>query len=219
MTAKRIADPAAFIRANTRVLSPPLLPELRLHLADESLAIWTKTETELGISGMPPPYWAFAWAGGQAVARYLLDNPALVAGQNVLDIGSGSGLTAIAARLAGAGDVLAADIDAVAGAAVGLNATANAVTIGFTADDLLAAAPKRFDTIIVGDMFYERELARRVLGCIEAAVATGSVVLIGDPQRSYFPRDRFNRLTEYQVPVTRELEDSEIKRTAVWRLG
>ena len=212
-------DWTAFILANTRLLSPPLVPEIRLHLAEESLPIWQKTEDELGAINVPPPYWAFAWAGGQAVARYLLDNPALVAGQNVLDIGSGSGLTAIAARLAGAGDVLAADIDAVAGAAVGLNATANAVTIGFTADDLLAAAPKRFDTIIVGDMFYERELARRVLGCIEAAVATGSVVLIGDPQRSYFPRDRFNRLTEYQVPVTRELEDSEIKRTAVWRLG
>ena len=214
---------ATFILANTRLLSPPLVPEIRLHLAEESLPIWQKTEDELGAMNVPPPYWAFAWAGGQAVARYLLDEAGLVAGRRVLDLGAGSGLTAIAAIIAGASEVLAADIDAIAGVAVGLNAAANGVQVGFTADDLLAepALPGKgfFDTIIVGDMFYERQLADHVLAFIEAAVVRGSVIVIGDPQRSYFPRDRFGRIAEYQVPVTRELEDSEIKRTAVWRLG
>ena len=212
-------DWATFIRANTQLMSPPLVPEIRLHLAEESLPIWQKTEDELGAMNVAPPYWAFAWAGGQAVARYLIDEPGLVAGRSVLDLGSGSGMTAIAARMAGARDLLAADIDVIAGAAVGLNAAANDVAVGFTAVDLLAAAPGRFDTIIVGDMFYERELAARVLTFIEAAVARGSVIVIGDPQRSYFPRNRFARIAEYQVPVTRELEDSEIKHTTVWRLG
>ena len=215
----RTGDWARFIRANTRLMAPPLVPEIRLHLAEESLPIWQKTEDELGAINVPPPYWAFAWAGGQAVARYLLDDPSLVAGRCVLDLGTGSGLTAIAARMAGAHQVLAADIDEIAGTAALLNAAANGVVIGFTGKDLLAQAPDLFGIIVVGDMFYERELARRVLAFIEAAVEGGSVVLIGDPQRSYFPRDRFAKLTEYQVPVTRELEDSEIKRTAVWRLG
>ena len=213
------ADWVDFIRANTRLLSPPLVPEIKLHLAEESLPIWQRTEDELGEMNVPPPYWAFAWAGGQAVARWLLDNPALADGKRVLDIGAGSGMTALAARRAGAADVLAADIDAIAIAAVALNAEANALDVRVTSEDLLGAPPGDFDTIIVGDMFYERDLAAKVLAFIESAVARGSVVLIGDPQRSYFPRDRFDKIAEYQVPVTRELEDSEIKRTAVWRLG
>ena len=220
-------DWAAFIRANTRLMSPPLVPEIRLHLAEQSLPIWQKTEDELGAINVPPPYWAFAWAGGQAAARYLLDHPSEVAGRRVLDIGTGSGLTAIAASLAGAGAVLAADIDAVAGAAVALNAAANGVALAFTSTDLLAASNQTspaassadFDVVIVGDMFYERALADLVLGFIETAVCNGCVILIGDPQRNYFPRDRFVRLADYQVPVSRELEDSEIKPTAVWRLG
>lgn len=208
-----------FIRANTKLLSPPLVPEIRLHLAEESLPIWQRTEEELGQMNVPPPYWAFAWAGGQAAARWLLDNPGLVAGKYVLDIGAGSGLTALAARKAGAERVLAADIDAIAIEAVGLNAEANALDVATTTGDLLAAPPGQFGVIIVGDMFYERELAASVLRFVEAAVVQGSVILIGDPQRSYFPRDRFEKVSEYQVPVTRELEDGEIKRTAVWRLG
>ena len=224
MSAAAPTDWARFIIANTKLMSPPLVPEIRLHLAEESLPIWQKTEDKLDAINVPPPFWAFAWAGGQAVSRYLLDDPTLVVGRRVLDLGAGSGLTGIAARLAGADAVSAADIDVTAGVAVVLNAAANGVSISFSADDLLAPGARSgsasvFDTIIVGDMFYERELARLVLDYIEAAVANGSVVLIGDPQRSYFPRDRFNRLSEYQVPVTRELEDSEIKRTAVWRLG
>ncbi len=210
-------DWPVFIRENTRLLAPPLVPEIVLHLAEESLPIWRKTEDELGEMNVPPPYWAFAWAGGQAVSRYILDNPALVANRTVLDLGAGSGLASIAAAKAGATDVLAADIDLVSLTAAMINATANGVTIRTTSDDLLAAAPPAFDVVIVGDLFYERALAEHVLAFIAAARDRAPLVLIGDPQRSYFPRDRFEKLTEYRVPVTRELEDSEIKLTAVWK--
>jgi predicted nicotinamide N-methyase len=209
--------PWAFIKANTRLLAPPLVPELRLHLAEESLPIWQKTEEELGEVNVPPPYWAFAWAGGQALARYLLDNRPLVADKSVLDLGSGSGLAAIAARRAGALAVLAADIDPWAIAAVELNAAANDLVVATTRADLLAAAPPAVDVVLVGDLFYERALAESVLAFVERAVTRGMLVLIGDPQRSYFPRGRFEKLADYAVPVTRELEDAEIKRTAVWR--
>jgi predicted nicotinamide N-methyase len=212
-------DPTAFIRANTKLLAVPLVPEIRLHIAEESLPIWQKTEEELGAVNVPPPYWAFAWAGGQALARFLLDNPAMVAGHSVLDLGSGSGLVAIAAAKAGAACVLAADIDAFALAAIGLNAAANGVTLETTGDDLPAAPPGAFDVVLVGDLFYERPLAERTLVFVEAARAQGAQVLAGDPRRSYFPPDRFRQLAEYSVPVTRELEDAEIKRTYVWRLA
>lgn len=213
-------DPDAFIRANTKILSPPLVPEIRLHLAEESLPIWQKTEEELGEMNVPPPYWAFAWAGGQALARYLLDNPQLVAGRSVLDLGTGSGLQAIAAARAGAARVLAADIDRLALAATTLNAQTNRVTVELTQEDLLAGAHvEHFDVVLVGDLFYERQLAERVSVLIDAAVKRGSVVLIGDPQRNYFPKGRFQEACRYEVPVTRELEDALIKETAVWRAG
>ncbi|HRY05524.1 MAG TPA: 50S ribosomal protein L11 methyltransferase [Hyphomicrobiaceae bacterium] len=208
----------AFIRANTKLLSPPLVPETRLHLAEESLSIWQKTEEELGEINVPPPYWAFAWAGGQALARYLLDNPELVAGRTVLDLGAGSGLQAIAAARAGAQDVLAADIDVLALAACQLNFEVNAVRAKTTSEDLLAGPLNRnFDVVLVGDLFYERQLADKVLALIDQALAHNLIVLIGDPQRNYFPKGRFEALAQYEVPVTRELEDAEIKRTAVWR--
>ena len=216
-------DGPQFIRANTKLLPVPLVSEISLHLAEESLPIWRKTEEELGEMNLPPPYWAFAWAGGQALARYLIDTPAIAFGAEVLDLGSGSGLTAIAAMRAGAARVLAADIDGLALAALGLNAAANGVTVETTQEDLLAAPPneagRRFDLVLVGDLFYERPLAERVLAFIEAAWAAGADVLVGDPRRSYFPPDRFRQVAEYRVPVTRELEDAEIKRTAVWRLA
>lgn len=215
------ADPErirAFITANTRTLPPPLIPEITLHLAEESVPIWQKTEEELGEMNVPPPYWAFAWAGGQALARYILDNPELLKGQRVLDLGSGSGLTAIAAMKAGAASVLAADIDAYALAACRLNAEANGVVIDTTADDLLDVAPGSFGVILVGDLFYERQLAERVLAFIEKAAVGGALVLIGDPQRNYFPKGRFALAADYKVPVTRELEDTTIKNTAVWRV-
>ena len=208
----------AFIRANTRATAPPLVPEIILQLADESVPIWKKTEEELGKINVPPPYWAFAWAGGQALARYILDNPELTRGKCILDLGTGSGLTAIAAKKAGARDVIAADIDHLALAAVLLNAAANNVVVEITDEDLLAKPPVPIDLVLVGDLFYERQLADRVLAFIEAAGRLGAIILIGDPQRNYFPRGRFSAIAEYQVPVTRELEDSEIKKTAVWRL-
>ena len=213
-----MTDPEAFIRANTRLLCPPLVPEIKLHLAEESVPIWQKTEEELGEINVPPPYWAFAWAGGQALARYILDNPELVRDRRVLDLGTGSGLTAIAAMLAGATRVLASDIDTFALAAARMNAAENKVTFENTNENLLSSPPGRYDLILAGDLFYERTLAEEVLAFIEAAALGGAVVLIGDPQRNYFPRGRFTLAAEYQVPVTRELEDSLIKKTAVWRL-
>ena len=208
----------SFIRANTTLLAPPLVPELRLHLATESLPIWQKTEDELGEMNVPPPYWAFAWAGGQALARHILDQPQLVRGKRVLDLGAGSGLTALAPMLAGATTALASDIDRLALIAVRLNAEANRLTVATTSEDLLARTPDAFDVILVGDLFYERQLADQVLAYIDAARTNGALILIGDPQRNYFPRDRFTQIAEYRVPVTRELEDAEIKRTAVWEV-
>ncbi len=227
---REMLDPAAFIIANTKLLSPPLLPEIRLHLADESVAVWQKTEDALGLIDSAPPYWAFAWAGGQALARYLLDTPALVAGQRVLDLGSGSGLSAIAAAKAGAAFVLANDIDPMSLAATTLNAAANGVMVATSAQDLILprsttgestrrrSDEQPFGVIMVGDLFYERQLAENVLAYIETAVANGATVLIGDPQRNYFPKGRFTTAAEYSVPVTRELEDAEFKLTTVWCL-
>src|SRR5262245_11081657 len=208
-----------FSLANTKLLPVPLVPEIELHLAEESLPIWQKTEEELQASNVPPPYWAFAWAGGQALARYILDHASLVTGRHVLDLGSGSGLAAIAAAKAGAAAVRAAEIDAFAIAAISLNAAANGVAVMTTERDLLADAQVPAEVLLVGDLFYERALAERTLTYCEQARARQALVLVGDPQRSYFPRDRFAPLAEYAVPVTRELEDAEIKRTAVWRLA
>jgi predicted nicotinamide N-methyase len=209
-----------FIEANTKRLAPPLVPEIKLHLAEESLAIWRKTEEDLGAINVPPPYWAFAWAGGQALARCLLDQPQLAAGRTVLDLGCGSGLQAIAAMMAGAKSCVAADIDLIALQATQLNAAIAGVTLTTTAANLLIAPPDpAFTLILVGDLFYERQLAVDVLTFIERATANGAVALIGDPQRNYFPRKRFAEVARYQVPVTRDLEDALIKNTAVWRLG
>ncbi|MEZ5775249.1 MAG: methyltransferase [Hyphomicrobiaceae bacterium] len=211
-------DPAAFIRANTRLLSPPLVPEVRLHLAEESLPIWQRTEEELGEIGLPPPYWAFAWAGGQALARHLIDNPGLVQGKRVVDIASGSGLDAIAAMRAGARCALASDIDVFALAAIGLNAAANGVGVDVTGEDLLAGPVPSADVVLVGDIFYEKPLAERALRWLDRCRHAGLDILIGDPGRSYCPKDRLLAIATYSVPVTRELEDTELKRTTVWRL-
>ena len=211
-------DRSGFIVANTRLLAPPLVPEIRLHLAEESLPIWRKTEEELGEMGLPPPYWAFAWAGGQALARYILDHGDLIDGRTVIDIGAGSGLSGIAAAKVGARRVDASDIDAIAVVAIALNAGANAVSVAATSDDWLGRAPPPADIVLVGDLFYERPLAERVMVFVQAAAARGSLVLVGDPRRNYFPTDAFTAIAHYEVPVTRELEDAEIKRAAVWQL-
>lgn len=209
----------AFILANTRRQHPPHTPELVLHLADEITPIWRLTEEALEEMGLPPPFWAFAWAGGQALARYVLDHPELVAGKRVIDFASGSGIVGIAALKAGAASVLAADIDTYCGAALDLNAEANGVACDFTDQDLLDAPPPAWaEVILAGDICYEKPLADRVLAWLGAARAAGATVLIGDPGRSYFPRQGLDKLAEYQVPTTRELEDLEVKKTAVWAL-
>lgn len=206
--------PQDFIRANASLIAPPLVPEIRLYLATEVLPLWHKTEDELAQLGLPPPYWAFAWAGGQALARYLLDNPAIVAGKRVLDIGSGSGLVGLAAQKAGAATVLAADIDAFACAAIALNAQANDLAITVTQDNLIGGdAP--WDVILVGDLFYERPLAEGLLAWLHTLPA---LALLGDPGRTYFPRTGIENLAAYQVQTTRDLEDREIRDTAVYRL-
>lgn len=209
----------AFILDNTRRQNPPHTPELTLHLADEITPIWKLTEEALLEIGLPPPFWAFAWAGGQALARYVLDNPAIVAGKAVIDFASGSGIVAIAAAKAGAARILAADIDGYCGEALSLNAQANGVLVGYTDVDLLDASPPAWaEVILAGDICYEKPLAERVLAWLGAARANGATVLIGDPGRSYFPRTGLTLLAEYQVETTRELEDMEVKKTAVWTL-
>jgi predicted nicotinamide N-methyase len=208
----------AFIRANTRLLPVPHAPEILLHVADGVTPLWLKTEEELGELGLPPPFWAFAWAGGQALARYLLDHPGLVAGRRVLDFASGSGLVAIAAMKAGAASALAADIDAFAIAAIALNAEANAVRVEATADNMLGRFDVRVDLVLAGDIFYDRDIAAAVLAWLAGWRSRGKPVLIGDPGRTYLPKDRLECLETYDVPVTRDLEDMEIKRAGVWRL-
>jgi predicted nicotinamide N-methyase len=208
----------AFIRDNTRLQPPPHTPELSLHLADEITPIWTLTEEALQEIGLPPPFWAFAWAGGQALARYILDHPEIVAGKRVIDFATGSGLVAIAAMKAGAASMLAADIDVFCEAAVGLNAEANGVAVGFTDVNLLDAPPPEADVLLAGDICYEKPMAEAVMDWLRQGRASGSSVLIGDPGRTYFRKDDLLKLAEYQVETTRELEDFAVKRTSVWTL-
>lgn len=219
MNAPVIADKDAFIRANTRLRAVPLTPEISLFVADEAVPLWHKTEEEIGEAGLPPPFWAFAWAGGQALARHILDNAYLVRDKTVLDLASGSGLVGIAAMKAGAASVTVADIDAFACAAAALNAVQNGVTLTTCESDLLAGGHSdRWDVILAGDIFYERDTAQRAFDFLHGHAARGATVLIGDPGRSYLPRDKLRRLADYSVPVTRDLEDAEIKQTAVWGL-
>lgn len=207
-----------FIHDNTIPRPVPLCPEIAIRVADEALPLWEKTEEELGEMGLPPPFWAFAWAGGQALARHVLDHPATVRGKRVLDLGAGSGVVAIAAMRAGAASAVAADPDIWAVAAIGLNAGLNDVAVTAASADLLDGPAGDHQTILVGDLFYEKPLAARVLGFLDRCLDAGASVLVGDPGRSYLPRERLEKLAEYGVPTTRALEDAEIKRTAVWRL-
>lgn len=196
----------------------PHAPEISLWLADEVTPIWRLTEEELGEMGLPPPFWAFAWSGGQGLARWLLDNPHEVAGKRVLDFATGSGLVGIAAMKAGAVSVLCADIDPFCGAAVAINGQANEVRLSFIAEDLLEGPPPEVDVLCAGDVFYEKPMADRVLAWLTLAADRGTRVLVGDPLRTYFPKSGFELLAEYQVTTTRELEDASVKRSRVWAL-
>jgi predicted nicotinamide N-methyase len=193
------------------------VPELQLHLAEEPFVLWRQTERELESGDLPPPYWAFAWPGGQALARYLLDRPGLVCGRSVLDLGSGSGLVAIAAARAGAGEVTAAEVDPLALAAIAVNAEANRVRIRVVASDPLEGHGGGVDLALAGDLFYEPPLAERVMGFLERAVARGSAVLVGDPGREHLPKARFEVLAAYEVPVPLGLEDRAVKVASVLR--
>ncbi len=210
-------DRTSFIRAQTRLLPVPHAPELRLHVAEEATELWEKTESELAAIGLPPPFWAFAWAGGQALARYLLDHPEAVRDAWVLDFASGSGLVAIAAARAGAARIVASDIDAFALAAIPLNAEANGVKLELAGGDLVGH-DEGWDVVLAADVFYERDTAARVLPWLKRLSDRGARVLVGDPGRTYLDRTLLEPIATYEVPVTRSLEDADIKRTSVWRL-
>jgi predicted nicotinamide N-methyase len=210
------AERRAFILANTRVLPVPHAPEIVLHLADEATALWSRTEEELGEIGLPPPFWAFAWAGGQALARHVLDAPDCVSGRAVLDFASGSGLVGIAAMKAGAARAVCADIDAFAIEAMALNGALNGMRLTPTSRDMIGR-DEGWETVLAGDICYEKGLAGRVIDWLAGLAERGATVLIGDPGRAYLPMDRLEVVATYRVPVTRELEDSEIKQSTVWR--
>ncbi|MGV1948581.1 MULTISPECIES: class I SAM-dependent methyltransferase [unclassified Agrobacterium] len=209
-------DPERFILDNTGIMHPPHVPELRLHLATEAHELWLKTEEELEEIGLPPPFWAFAWAGGQGLARYVLDHPESVSGKRVLDFASGSGLVAIAAVKAGAAAVVAADIDPWTETAIRLNAALNGVAIDFTGRNLVGT-PVEADVLLAGDVFYDRAFADLLVAWFLELADRGVTVLVGDPGRAYLPKQRLYAEATYQVPVTRALEDSEVKKTTVWR--
>ena len=207
----------AFILANTALMAPPHVPEIVLHLADEAHDLWSRTEEELEAIGLPPPFWAFAWAGGQGLARHVLDNPSLVAGRSVLDFATGSGLMAIAAAKAGARTVLASDVDPFCADAVRLNGAANGVTCDFATRDLIGH-DEGWDVILAGDVFFDRSLAERLAPWFAKLAARGARIFVGDPGRAYLPKRGLVALATYQVPVTRALEDAEVKRTTVWQV-
>jgi predicted nicotinamide N-methyase len=263
-------DLAEFIRSSTRLTTAALVPEIRLHLAEEPIRLWEMTEAALRRTGLPPPFWAFAWAGGQALARYVLDHPGTVRGRRVIDLATGSGLVAIAAAKAGAAAVTATDIDPLAITAAAINAGANDVAVTVWDGDVLdggvpdggvpdgavpdggvpvggvlgggvlggavpavdlldsdqnvpygecdSRQPGPPEVVLAADVFYERDLAGRVMRFLERAHArAAATVLLGDLGRTYLPRSGLRELAVYDVPVQRALEDADVKRTAVWQ--
>jgi predicted nicotinamide N-methyase len=213
-----LLDATVFVYRNTAVAAPPLVPEIRLHLASEVTPIWQATEESLARSMLPPPFWAFAWAGGQALARYLLDHPAVVAGRFVLDFGAGSGIVGIAAAKAGAAHVLAADIDRFAVAAIGANAALNGADIEITTSEVVDTADPRWEVVTAGDVCYEQPMAGRVTSWLRSLAHSGRVVMLGDPGRAYLPTDGLCEHSRYLVPTSRDLEDRDSREGVVWRV-
>jgi predicted nicotinamide N-methyase len=211
-------DPAIFVRRNTAITAPPLVPEIRLHLAAEITPIWQATEETLARSGLPPPFWAFAWAGGQALSRYVLDHPEQVVGRSVLDFGAGSGLVAIAAAKAGAASVAAAEIDHFAAAAIAANAALNKVAVAVTTADVLDIADPPWEVVTAGDVCYEQPMADRVTAWLRVLAARGALVLLGDPGRAYLPGSGLVERARYLVQTSLELEDREIREGIVWQV-
>jgi predicted nicotinamide N-methyase len=212
----------AFVEANTAIARPPLVPEIALHQATEITPIWHATESFLEESGLEPPFWSFAWAGGQALARHLLDNPEIVRGKRVLDFAAGSGLAGIAALMAGAARVEAVEIDAYAGAAIRLNAVLNGPFDGFGPDirlgDIVDHPNLGWDVVLAGDVCYERAMAGRVFPWLRRLAGSGALVLMGDPNRTYLPKEGLTRIARYAVETTRAIEDTDVRNAVVWRI-
>jgi len=205
------------ILENTQVEAPRLVPEISLHLAAEDLPFFRMGEDELAQSGLGVPYWAFAWAGGQALARYVLDHPEIVRGKRVLDFGAGSGLVGIAAAKAGAFDVVASEIDPMCALACRLNAEANDVYIDVALEDMIGDMSPSHEVILVGDVCYDQEVADRLIPWLEALDTAGRTVLIGDPGRFYLPKLGLERIESYHAPTTAIMEDSDLRNAGVWR--
>jgi predicted nicotinamide N-methyase len=212
------SNAAAFVRGHTILAAAPLVPEIALHLASEITPIWQATEDSLARGQVPPPFWAFAWAGGQALARYITDHPEAVAGRDVLDLASGSGMVAIAAAKAGARHVIAADIDPFAGASIALNAALNSVSIQIESRDLLDRGPAGWGVVLAGDVCYEEPMASRMLALLRRTASRHRLALLGDPGRAYLPREGLAELARYTVPVSRELEDREAREGVVYKV-
>jgi predicted nicotinamide N-methyase len=211
-------DRSLFVRRNTEITEPPLVPEIRLHLATEISPIWQATEESLAQGGVPPPFWAFAWPGGQALARYLLDRPEQVAGRSVLDFGAGSGLVAIAAAKAGASRVLAAEIDQFAAAAIPMNAALNGVTVEVAMGDFIDSANHGWEIITAGDVCYELPMADQVTQWLRDQARRRCLVLLGDPGRAYLPAGGLLERARYVVPTSRDLEDRETREAVVFEV-
>jgi predicted nicotinamide N-methyase len=209
-------EPRTFIRDNTALLSPGLVPELKLHLAVETAEIWEKTEEALNQLGLPPPFWAFAWAGGQALARYCLDHAATISGCRVLDFAAGGAVAGIATARAGASDVLASEVDRFAIAAIEENAAANSVTLRTRLADLVGV-DEGWDVVLAGDVYYEDTLAADITDWLLGLAHRGANVLIGDPGRAFLPKEKLDQLAQYTVPVERDLEDQDVRYAKVWK--
>jgi predicted nicotinamide N-methyase len=208
--------PGALLRDATRIQSAPLVPELRFHLACDTVEIWRKTEEALGQAGLPPPFWAFAWAGGQALARHLLDHAELVAGRTVFDFACGGAIAGVAAAKAGAARVEASEIDPFAVHAARTNAVLNGVQIVAEEADLVGE-DRGWDVVLAGDVFYEGDGGARIGAWLEGLAARGALVLIGDPGRWFLPKDKLEILARYRAEVSRDLEDRDVTLAKVWR--
>jgi predicted nicotinamide N-methyase len=212
------ADPVAFIRANTEILPASIVPEIPLHLATEVTPLWQMTEERLRQGDLPPPFWAFAWPGGQGMARYILDNPELVRGKRVVDFAAGCGIASIAAMKAGAKSAIAVDIDPLALHAIQLNAGNNNVEVALCEGLDFTKPFTKADVILAGDICYEQAMSTALTRWLRLCIERDVLVLMADPGRAYVPQDGLTKLASYDVPVSRDLEDKDMRTVTVWRM-